>query len=75
ALIKVESDAQAVERRFVGSPSIRVEGEDVATVENNNQEYSMRCRVYFADSGMTGLPPRSKLLDAIAGALEKAEDK
>lgn len=71
-MIKVETDADAQEQHFIGSPSIRVEGKDVDTAGDNNQQYSMRCRVYFADQGVSGLPPRAKLLGAIEQALKSA---
>lgn len=69
-MIKVETNADAREKHFIGSPSIRVEGKDVDTAGGENQQYSMRCRVYFTDQGMSGLPPRAKLLKTIEHALE-----
>ena len=44
AMVKVETNAEARDKRFVGSPSIRVEGKDVDHIEGNNQQYSMRCK-------------------------------
>ena len=72
AIIKVETNADAQEKHFIGSPSIRVEGKDVDTAGGENQQYSMRCRVYFTDQGISGLPPRTKLQHAIEQALEGA---
>ena len=69
AMIKVETNADARNKRFVGSPSIRVEGKDVDLVEGADQQYSLRCRVYFSDNGMSGLPSRAKVLGAIEQAL------
>lgn len=69
AMVKIESNDDAEAKQFVGSPSIRVTGKDVDPMDDNNLQYSMRCRVYFTSDGMSGLPSRTKVLAAIEQAL------
>jgi hypothetical protein len=66
--INVKDEATAEEVRFPGSPTVRVNGEDVAP-GSNGEPYSMRCRVYPTTSGFEGAPDK----DAIRTAIEKSE--
>ncbi len=63
--IKDESTAQEVQ--FPGSPTIRVNGADVAP-ETNGESFSMRCRVYPTSSGFDGAPDK----DSIRAAIERS---
>jgi hypothetical protein len=65
--INVKDEATAEEVRFPGSPTVRVNGEDV-TPGSNGEPYSMRCRVYPTTSGFEGAPDK----DAIRTAIEKS---
>jgi hypothetical protein len=49
-VIQVETDAQAKRLGFVGSPTIRINGQDIAPVPTDNR-YSLTCRVYRLDDG------------------------
>ena len=55
--VKDESIAQGV--RFPGSPTIRVNGADVAP--GSNGKPSMRCRVYPTSSGFDGAPDKDAI--------------
>lgn len=58
-------DAATAERvRFPGSPTIRVDGEDVSPGQANGL-YSLRCRVYRTSSGMAGVPDKETIRAAI----------
>lgn len=49
---------EAVERlRFLGSPTIRVDGQDVEPGSEARTDYAMSCRVYRRGDGLAGLPP------------------
>ena len=54
--IDVESDDQVKELRFLGSPSIRVNGHDIEPGADERGEYVYSCRVYPSESGLTGQP-------------------
>ncbi len=64
--VDVPDEATAARVRFPGSPTIRVDGKDVAPEETNGS-YSLRCRVYQTSSGMAGVPDK----DAIRAAIRR----
>jgi Thioredoxin domain len=62
---RVESPEEAARRRFLGSPTIRVDGRDVEPGADERTDYAFACRVY--PSG--GIPERDWIRDALlAGA-------
>ena len=65
--INVKDEAAAQQARFPGSPTIRVNGEDVAP-GSNGEPFGMHCRVYPTMSGFDGAPDE----DAIRTAIEKS---
>ena len=62
----VDADA-AARLRFLGSPSIRVDGRDVEPGADDRHDYVLACRVYRTDAGMSGQPDERWLRDALAG--------
>jgi len=56
--IPVTSVEDAVQRRFLGSPTVRVNGVDIDPSVHGRTEYSLSCRVY---QDMEGVPPESLL--------------
>jgi hypothetical protein len=56
------NDPDQVERhRFLGSPTVRVEGEDIETNRRDDTQFAMGCRRY----GTHGVPARALLETAI----------
>ncbi len=51
-LLKIESDEQAQQERFLGSPSFRINGQDLWPEER--QGYALGCRVYLVEAGEPG---------------------
>lgn len=49
----------AVDRRFPGSPTIRVNGVDVDPAFEDPGDYTPRCRLYWTANGMRGIPERA----------------
>ena len=69
-LREVSTDSDAERERFVGSPTIRVDGRDVQPVRD--EPIGLSCRVYrLADGRISPLPARDEvrqtLLDAMRG--------
>jgi len=62
-LRRVESDADAQRLRFLGSPTVRVDGRDVEPGANQRETYALRCRLYRTAEGITGSPP-NRLINA-----------
>ena len=61
-------DPDAAEReRFLGSPSIRVEGRDIEPGAQARTDYALACRVYRTDGGVSGQPDERWLRDALGG--------
>ncbi|MFQ6008036.1 MAG: DUF2703 domain-containing protein [Candidatus Zixiibacteriota bacterium] len=68
--IKVENNEDAVKHRFLGSPSIRINGKDLEIEEDDTTEYSMQCRRYQTKSGIQGYPPKELILTALKGVTD-----
>lgn len=62
-VIHVDDPEQARRLRFLGSPSIRVDGMDVEPAARARTDYGFSCRTYNGQ----GLPPRELLEAAITG--------
>jgi hypothetical protein len=70
--IAVTDSAQADALEFIGSPSIRIEGEDIESdiepLAPGQPRYGLSCRTYLQDGKLTGIPP----LDLIRAAIRSA---
>ncbi|MBA2536591.1 MAG: hypothetical protein H0V20_04050 [Actinobacteria bacterium] len=67
AAIRVE-DADAAERlRFLGSPTIRVAGHDVEPGADARTDYTLACRIYAAEGGLSNLPNEDWVRAALVG--------
>jgi len=62
-LIQVMDNDDAARRKFLGSPSFRVNGIDLW--EEERDTYSLSCRVYATPEGIKGSPSVSMLQEAI----------
>jgi hypothetical protein len=68
-LRRVESPEAAAAERFLGSPSLRIDGQDVEPGADGRSDFGLKCRLYRSNGGTSGLPP-----DAwIGAALERAK--
>ena len=60
-------DPDAAERlRFLGSPTIRVDGRDIEPGADERGEYVLACRIYRTERGPAGTPDESWLREALA---------
>jgi hypothetical protein len=55
-LVEVETPEAAEELRFLGSPTIRVEGKDVGSGADERTEFQYACGLYRTASGFSGIP-------------------
>lgn len=67
-MVRVESEAEAVARRFPGSPTVRVEGRDVETSADARTDFGMQCRVYPVEGRLEAAPPTAWIESALRGA-------
>lgn len=58
-LLNVADNEDAVTKRFLGSPSIRINGKDIEIDEDGATQYSMPCQVYWGGGHMGGVPPKA----------------
>ena len=63
-LVTVNSDEEAGRLRFSGSPTIRVDGEDLFPVAER-EDWRLGCRVYATPQGLRGSPTAEMLREAL----------
>jgi hypothetical protein len=64
-LRRVETIGDAEQERFLGSPSVRVDGHDIEPGAEERTDYGLKCRLYRTESGMQGEPPTDLVLAAL----------
>lgn len=63
------TDASVAERvRFPGSPTIRINGDDIEPGFTDPCDYTPRCRLYLTAAGLTGVPERRWIEEAVTRA-------
>ena len=71
-VVKVESEEQAQELRFVGSPTILLNGQDIASPPPDSR-YALTCRAYRLEDGRISPLPSPDTIRRAIDAAEKAE--
>ena len=66
--IEIKDDEDAVKRKFVGSPTIRINGVDVQQIENDHV-FGRTCRTYVVDGAFTRLPSRAMIENTLRDAV------
>ncbi len=64
-LIEVANEDAAQRQRFLGSPTVRVDGRDIEPQAEERRDYGLSCRVYRTERGLAGMPDESWLRDAL----------
>ena len=62
-LVHVESPEDAVRERFLGSPSVRVEGVDIDPSAQDRSDFGLSCRMYAG----AGVPSEAMIAEALTG--------
>jgi hypothetical protein len=65
ALIRIADDSEAANERFLGSPSVRVDGRDVEVGAEARSDYGMQCRIYRTSAGLRGVPDEAWIRSAL----------
>lgn len=67
-MVEIRDEEQASQEKFLGSPSIRIDGQDLWFEQREN--YSLSCRVYATSEGVKGSPTvemlRSKIQSVVS---------
>jgi hypothetical protein len=64
-LREVSNDEHARRERFLGSPTVRVDGRDIEPGDAHRRDYGRKCRIYQTTEGLSGIPPGQWILDAL----------
>ena len=59
--VQIENNQDACRHRFLGSPTVQVDGEDVEPTARHRTDYAMSCRRY----GTSGVPGRELVENAL----------
>lgn len=65
----VETLEAAEAERFLGSPTLRVDGVDVDPGAGQRTDFGLKCRIYRSEEGQAGVPPEAWLRRALDRAL------
>jgi len=65
-LTRVESVEAAERERFLGSPTLRVDGRDVDPTAEQRTDFGLKCRLYSTDRGPVGTIPDDLIQAALA---------
>jgi hypothetical protein len=68
ALRRIASVEEAERERFLGSPTIRIDGRDVDPAAHSRRDFGLKCRLYRSPAGTSGTPPRAWIVAAIDDA-------
>ncbi len=68
-MIKIKGDEMALRTRFLGSPTVRLNGLDIEPGAEEIRDFSMRCRLYLEDDEVNELPSKKMIRRAIDKAL------
>jgi hypothetical protein len=64
-LVRVEDPDAAERERFLGSPTVRVDGEDVEPSAADRTDFGLKCRLFATPDGLRGMPADEWVLDAL----------
>ena len=63
--INVNTEELAQKNRFLGSPSIRINGKDIEVDARTSSDFGQKCRVYDCGGSLSGVPPESLIRKAV----------
>jgi hypothetical protein len=67
-LRRIDDDDAARRERFLGSPTVRVDGHDVEPGAEHRTDFGMTCRIYQTANGQSGQPDEEWIRAALARA-------
>jgi hypothetical protein len=67
-LRRIASDDAAQRERFLGSPTVRINGRDIEPEAEQRTDYGLTCRLYRAPTGLSGQPEEELLQAALRSA-------
>ncbi len=67
-LVEVADPEAAVALRFLGSPTVRVDGVDVEPGAQERRDFALSCRIYRSERGVAEQPDESWVREALTEA-------
>jgi hypothetical protein len=67
-LVRIEDADAAEAERFLGSPTIRIDGEDVEPGADQRTDFGLKCRLFATPGGVRGTPADEWVLSALERA-------
>jgi hypothetical protein len=67
-LVEVANPETALELRFLGSPTVRVNGRDVEPGAEERRDFALTCRIYRGQRGAAEQPDESWVRQALSEA-------
>jgi hypothetical protein len=67
-LVEVADPDTAVELRFLGSPTVRVDGADVEPGAEERRDFALSCRIYPSEPGVAEQPEEAWVRKALSEA-------
>jgi len=67
--VLIDSEEEAARKQFLGSPTIRFDGEDIDPATQSQTDYGLKCRIYL-ETGQ-GVPSQEMLELALDQAQKK----
>jgi hypothetical protein len=71
-VVKVRDTEEAIRLRFLGSPTIRIEGRDVEPDAEKRTDFVLACRVYRPEGEFSRQPDESWVRDALTCVRRRA---
>jgi hypothetical protein len=71
-LRRVETPEAAEADRFLGSPTVRIDGRDVEPGAHSRTDFGLKCRIYRGPEGASPLPSDDWIIDALRNDREAA---
>jgi hypothetical protein len=68
SVLRVQSLQDAEQQRFLGSPTLRIDGVDVDPTAVGRTDFGLKCRLYRNEGRQETLPPEEWIVDAIERA-------
>src|ERR1700684_2987733 len=69
---RVDSKDSARRERFLGSPTLRVNGHDIDPTADSRHDYGLRCRLYPSEGRRQRPPPDAWVAEALKAARPSA---
>lgn len=63
--VAIETDEEAQAQGFLGSPSVRIDGQDLEPSQEGRTSFALQCRLYDNAGRLEGLPPTSWIRKAL----------